>query len=229
MQKISHRHTANKKLIRKELYTVDEAIKLLKLTANAKFIETTELHANLNVDPKYADQQLRATVTLPHGTGKNARIAAFVSDDQFEDAQQAGADIVGNEELLEDIRNGIINFDLLISTPEMMPNLAKLGRILGPKGLMPSPKAGTVSINLTQTLNDFKKGKFEYKSDKTGIVHISFGKTNFNSIQLKENLVTLQKSIVQNRPPGVKRKYFNTLYVCNSMGPSIQLDLTDFE
>jgi len=123
----------------------------------------------------------------------------------------------------------MIDFDLLISTPDMMPKLAKLGRVLGPKGLMPSPKSGTVSTNLTETLTEFKKGKFEYKADKTGIVHVNFGKSNFNELQLKENLVALYQSIEQNRPAGVKGKYFKTVFICNSMGPSIQLDLKTFE
>jgi large subunit ribosomal protein L1 len=143
--------------------------------------------------------------------------------------KNAGADIVGNTDLVEDISKGMIDFDLLISTPDMMPKLAKLGRVLGPKGLMPSPKSGTVSTNLTETLTEFKKGKFEYKADKTGIVHVNFGKSNFNETQLKENLVALYQSIEQNRPAGVKGKYFKTVFICNSMGPSIQLDLKAFE
>ena len=145
------------------------------------------------------------------------------------EAQAAGADIVGNDDLIEQISQGNIDFDLLIATPDMMPKLAKLGRVLGPKGLMPSPKSGTVSTTLTETLSDFKKGKFEYKADKSGVVHVSFGKANFTELQLSENLAALYQSIEQNRPSGVKGRYFKKMFICTSMGPSIQLDLTIFE
>jgi len=230
MRKISRRHQENKaKTINIVFSDIEEGIKILKETATAKFTETVELHANLNIDPKYADQQLRTTVTLPHGVGKSIRIAVLTNDSNIAEAQTAGADIVGNDELIEQISQGNIDFDLLIATPDMMPKLAKLGRVLGPKGLMPSPKSGTVSTTLTETLSDFKKGKFEYKADKTGVVHVSFGKSDFSELQLKENLTALQQSIEQNRPSGVKGKYFKNMFICTSMGPSIQLDLSIFD
>jgi large subunit ribosomal protein L1 len=167
-------------------------------------------------------------MTLPNGSGKTTTIAVLTNENNFEEAQNAGADIVGNDDLISLISQGNINFDLLIATPEIMPKLAKLGRVLGPKGLMPSPKSGTVTTTLTNTLSEFKKGKFEYKADKTGIVHVSFGKADFTTLQLIENLTAVYKSIEQNRPSGVKGKYFKSLYICSTMGPSIQLDLSAF-
>ncbi len=230
MRKLSRRQNENFKKIKSVVHlSLEEAINLLQETATAKFIESVELHANLNIDPKYADQQLRTTVTLPHGVGKSTRIAVLTNETNFTEAKEAGADIVGSQELIDDISQGILNFDLLVSTPDMMPKLAKLGRVLGPKGLMPSPKSGTVSTNLTETLSEFKKGKFEYKADKTGVVHVSFGKANFSKNQLIENLTSLYQSIEQNRPSGVKGKYFKSLFICSSMGPSIQLDLNAFD
>jgi large subunit ribosomal protein L1 len=229
MQKFSRRYKENLKRTGKKVYSnIEEAITILKETATTKFVESVELHANLNIDPKYADQQLRTTVTLPNGVGKQTIIAVLTNEENFSEAKSAGANIVGNDELIEQITQGNITFDLLIATPNMMPKLAKLGRVLGPKGLMPSPKSGTVSSTLASTLTEFKKGKFEYKADKTGIVHVNFGKSDFTNIQLIENLQALYQSIEQNRPSGVKGKYFKSLFICTSMGPSIKLDLELF-
>lgn len=230
MRKQSRRHKENIKKTKNTVYTnLEEAIVILKETSTTKFVETVELHANLNIDPKYADQQLRTTVTLPHGVGKQVTIAVLTNEENFKEAQLANADIVGNDDLIERITKGDIGFDLLIATPNMMPKLAKLGRVLGPKGLMPSPKSGTVTSTLESTLTEFKKGKFEYKADKTGIVHVSFGKSDFSNTQLLENLKALYNSIEKNRPSGVKGKYFKSLYICTTMGSSIQLDLNVFE
>ena len=229
MRKLSRRKEKSLKLITKPIYSnIEEAILILKETATAKFIESVELHANLNIDPKYADQQLRTTVILPHGIGKQVRIAVLTNEENFEEANLANADIVGNDDLIYEISQGNLNFDLLVVTPNMMPKLAKLGRILGPRGLMPSPKSGTVTSNLKETLNEFKKGKFEYKADKSGIVHVNFGKSDFQTKQLIENLTVLYNSIEQNRPSGVKGKYFKNLSICTSMGPSVKLDLEIF-
>ena len=229
MRKLSRRHKENTEKTKNKIYSnLDESIQVLKETATTKFVESVELHANLSIDPKYADQQLRTTVTLPHGVGKQLTIAVLTNDENFEEAKNAGADIVGNDELIENITKGNIEFDLLIATPNMMPKLAKLGRVLGPKGLMPSPKSGTVSSTLETTLTEFKKGKFEYKADKTGVVHVSFGKSDFTELQLVENLQALYNSIEKNRPSGVKGKYFKSLFICTTMGSSIKLDLDVF-
>jgi large subunit ribosomal protein L1 len=229
MGKLSRRHKENIEKTKNKIYfNLDEAIQTLKRTATAKFVESVELHANLNIDPKYADQQLRTTVTLPNGIGKQSRIAVLTNNENFDEAKNAGADIVSNDELIEEITKGNLNFDLLIATPNMMPKLAKLGRVLGPKGLMPSPKSGTVSNTLEATLTEFKKGKFEYKADKTGVVHVNFGKSDFTEAQLVENLTALYDSIEKNRPSGVKGKYFKSLFICTTMGSSIKIDLNAF-
>ena len=229
MRKLSRRHKENIEKTKNIVYSnLEEAIDALKSTATTKFVESVELHANLNIDPKYADQQLRTTVTLPNGVGKQVRIAVLADEENFAEAESAGADIVGNDDLIEKINQSDIDFDLLITTPNMMPKLAKLGRVLGPKGLMPSPKSGTVSTDLKSTLTEFKKGKFEYKADKTGIVHVSFGKSDFEKDKLIENLTALYKSIEQNRPSGVKGKYVKSLFICTTMGSSIKLDLDIF-
>ena len=230
MRKLSRRQKENQIKTKNIIFSnVEEAITILKQTSTAKFVETVELHANLNIDPKYANQQLRTTVTLPNGVGKSIKIAVLTNEANHSEAKSTGADIVGDADLIEQISTGNIEFDLLIATPDMMPKLAKLGRVLGPKGLMPSPKSGTVTTTLSETLSDFKKGKFEYKADKTGSVHISFGKSNFTDLQLAENLRALYQSIEQNRPSGVKGKYFKSMFICTTMGPSLKLDTSIFE
>ena len=230
MRKLSRRQKENQIKIKNVAFsTIEGAVQILKQTSTVKFIETVELHANLNIDPKYANQQLRTTVTLPHGVGKSIEIAVLTNEANHSEAKSAGADIVGDTDLIEQISQGNLEFDLLIATPDMMPKLAKLGRVLGPKGLMPSPKSGTVTTTLTETLSDFKKGKFEYKADKTGSVHISFGKSDFTDLQLVENLKALYQSIEQNRPSGGKGKYFRSIFICTTMGPSLKLDTNIFE
>nr|YP_010478746.1 ribosomal protein L1 [Neustupella aerophytica]UVI61051.1 ribosomal protein L1 [Neustupella aerophytica] len=226
MRRTSKRFKEAKSLVQDRIYSLEEGIELLQKTATAKFVESTEVHFCLNINPKYADQQLRATVLLPHGTGKNIRVVAIASSDSGLVASEIGAERIGSEDLIEQINQGYTDFDVLIAEPDMMPKIAKLGRILGPKGLMPSPKAGTVTKNIKAAVQEFKRGKLEYRVDKTGIVHINFGKINFSSSQLQDNLLTIYKSILQNKPTGVKGKYLKRLYICSSMGPSIEIDFS---
>jgi len=207
-------------------YSIESGISLLKQMAPVNFIESVEAHISLNIDPKYADQQLRTTVVLPHGSGKSIKIAVLAPDEKHEEAKSNGADIVGSTELISDIQKGNINFDLLIATPDMMPKIATLGKVLGPKGLMPSPKGGSVTTDLSTTLTEFKKGKLEYRADRAGIVHLSFGKIDFSEQDLIENLSAVYKSIEQNKPSGVKGKYFKAFYIAKTMSPSVKIDLT---
>ena len=224
----SRRFNSLAPLVSKHPHDYRKAIALLKQTSSAKFVETAEVHIALGLDPKYADQQLRSTVILPKGTGKSIVVAVITKGDKIAEAQSAGADLVGSEEMLSQIMQGNINFDKLIATPDMMPSIAKLGRILGPKGLMPSPKAGTVTTEISNAVREFKVGKLEYRVDKTGIVHIPFGKTDFTPEDLSLNLLTIQESIDRSRPSGAKGKYWKTCYICSTMGPSIEVDIATF-
>jgi len=227
MKTISKRLNLERGKVTQDSYEMMEAIKLVKSTTSAKFNESIEAHISLYIDPKYADQQLRTTVVLPNGTGKTIRIGVLCSGEKVDEALNAGADVAGNEDLIEDIGKGILNFDLLVATPDMMPKLAKLGRVLGPKGLMPSPKAGTVSTDLSATINEFKKGKLEYRADKTGIVHINFGKADFSEQDLFENLQAFYKSVETNKPSGVKGKYIRKFTICSTMGPGVVISSSD--
>nr|WCH56206.1 ribosomal protein L1 [Calliblepharis sp.] len=212
------------KVNNQKLYQPIDAIELLQNLSNVKFIETIEAHIVLGLDPKYADQQLRSTVILPKGRGKNIRVAVVTKSQQV--SQASNADIIGSEDLIQDIMDGRLDFDKLISTPDMMPLVAKLGKILGPKGLMPSPKAGTVTTHLFDTVNQFKSGKLEYRVDRSGIVHVPFGKLNFLAIDLMTNLLALHNSIDKNRPFGAKGKYWKSVYLSTTMGPSVPIDFS---
>ena len=225
-RKLSKRTRELQSKVEDRVYAPLEAIQLLKETATAKFAESAEAHVRLGIDPTYNDQQLRPTVALPKGTGQTIRVAVIARGEKVAEATAAGADIAGSEELIEEIQKGRMDFDLLIATPDVMPQVAKLGRVLGPRGLMPSPKAGTVATDLVQAIAEFKAGKIEYKADKTGIVHVLFGKSAFSAEDLLVNLKTLQDSIERNRPSGAKGRYWRTLYISSTMGPAIEVDIS---
>ena len=204
-------------------YTIDEAVELAKKVSYVKFDPTLEAHVQTNANPKYNDQQVRWTVVLPHGTGKSVKVAAFVSDDKIEEAKNAGADIAGNTDLLAEIEKGNIDFDVLVTSPEMMRDLAKAARILWPKGLMPSPKAGTVTPKLADTINEIKKGRVEFKLDKGGVVHVGIGKLSFDNKQLEENLKALIDALNAAKPAGVKGQLIKKVHIAPTMGPGIQV------
>jgi large subunit ribosomal protein L1 len=225
MKKISRRLRELSQKVEDLAYSPLEALQLLKETATAKFPESAEAHIRLGIDPKYNDQVLRTTVVLPKGTGQIIRVAVIARGEKVTEATNAGADIAGSEELIDEIQKGRMDFDLLIATPDVMPQVAKLGRLLGPRGLMPSPKGGTVTFDLPQAIAEFKAGKLEYRADRTGIVHVMFGKAAFSADDLLVNLKALQESIDRNRPSGAKGRYWRSIYVSATMGPSIQVDI----
>lgn len=220
------KYTEAAKLVdRATQYDVAEAISLVKKTAVAKFDETVEAHIRLGVDGRHADQQVRGAVVLPHGTGKTVRVLVFAKGDKVAEAEAAGADFVGGEELIPRIQNeGWFDFDVVVATPDMMGVVGRLGRVLGPKGLMPNPKAGTVTMDVTKAVNDIKAGKIEYRLDKANIIHCPIGKASFTEEQLTENFNTLMDAIVKAKPASAKGTYMKSVTVTSTMGPGIKVN-----
>ena len=206
------------------LYDPDAAVTLLKQMPAAKFDETVELHVRLGIDPKQADQQVRGTVVLPHGTGKSVRVLVLTKGEKVKEAQEAGADYAGLEEYVEKIQGGWFEFDTVVATPDVMNVVGRLGRILGPRGLMPNPKAGTVTFDLARTIREIKAGKIEYRVDRTGILHLALGKTSFAAPALQENLTTLLGAIVRSKPSSSKGQYLRSVTLTTTMGPGIRID-----
>lgn len=211
-------------------YAPDEAIGLVKSLAPAKFDETIEAAFRLGIDPRKADQLVRGTVALPHGTGKEVRVAVFAEGDKAREAEAAGADVVGGKELVEEIQQGrALDFDIAIATPDMMSQVGKLGRVLGPRGLMPNPKAGTVTIDVGKAVREFKGGKIEYRNDRYGNVHAPIGKVSFDEQQLLENLAALVAEVLRARPASAKGRYVRNLSLSSTMGPGIKVDAGKLE
>lgn len=220
------RYVESAKLVdRTNLYDVDEAVSILKKTASAKFDETIEAHIRLGVDGRHADQQVRGAVVLPHGTGKTVRVLVFAKGDKVAEAEAAGADYVGGEELVPRIqKEGWLDFDVVVATPDMMGIVGRLGRVLGPKGLMPNPKAGTVTMDVTKAVNDIKAGKIEYRLDKTNIIHVPVGKVSFTEEQLAENFDALMGAIIKAKPAAAKGQYLRSVTVTSTMGPGVKVN-----
>lgn len=218
---------ALEKFDREQSYSVAKAVELLKDCAKAKFDETIEVAVNLSVDPRHADQMVRGVCNLPHGTGKSVRVAVFARDAKADEAREAGADLVGAEDLMEEIQGGRSDFDRVIATPDMMPVVGRLGKLLGPQGLMPNPKVGTVTPDVKKAVGDSKGGAVQFRVEKNGIIHAGIGKASFDAAKLDENLRAFVTALMKARPTGAKGTYMKRLSVSSTMGPGIKVDLAD--
>ena len=220
---------AAKQIDRTRLYDTEEAVALVKQNAFAKFDETIEAHIRTGCDGRHADQQIRGAVVLPHGTGKTVRVLVFAKNQKLDEAKEAGADFVGGDELIPKIQNeGWLDFDVVVATPDMMGIVGRLGRVLGPKGLMPNPKAGTVTMDVAKAIQDIKAGKIEYRLDKSNIIHVPIGKASFTQEQLTENFQTLIEAIVKARPAALKGTFLKSVVIAPTMGPGIKLNPAKF-
>ena len=223
MKKLAKRYAESAKLVEKNKeYDIKEALELIEKMPKAKFDETVELHVKLGVDSKHADQQVRGTVVLPNGTGKTQKVLVFAKGPKAEEAEKAGADFVGAEELIPKIQNeNWFDYDVVVATPDMMGVVGRLGKVLGPKGLMPNPKSGTVTMDVTKAINEIKSGKVEYRLDKTNIIHLGFGKVSFGADKLAENYETIMNAIIKAKPAAAKGQYIRSVSVTTTMGPGI--------
>ena len=226
MKKLSKRYAQSAELVDKtKEYEIKEALDIIEKMPKTKFDETVELHVKLGVDSKQADQQVRGTVVLPNGTGKTQRVLVFAKGPKAEEAQKAGADFVGAEELIPKIQNdNWFDYDVIVATPDMMGVVGRLGKVLGPKGLMPNPKSGTVTMDVTKAINDIKSGKVEYRLDKTNIIHLGFGKVSFGVEKLKENYETVMNAIIKAKPAAAKGQYIKSITIATTMGPGITIN-----
>lgn len=215
---------ANEAVDREKFYELAEAVRLLKDNAKTKFDETIDIVMNLGVDPKHADQMVRGMTSLPHGTGKAVRVAVFAKDDKAQEAQDAGADIVGAEDLMEEIQKGNINFDTCIATPNMMGVVGRVGKILGPRGIMPNPKLGTVTMDVNKAVSDAKAGQVQFRVEKNGLIHAGIGKASFSEEQIAENIKAFVGAVIKAKPSGAKGTYIEKVAVSSTMGPGIKLD-----
>lgn len=224
MRKRSKRYRQIEDLLEKREYSLDEAVNILKKTASARFDESVEIALKLGVDPRRAEQAVRGTVTLPHGLGKPVRVLVIAKGDKANEAERAGADYVGYEEYIEKIqKENWLDFDVVIATPDAMKDLGRLGRILGPRGLMPNPKSGTVTLDIESTVQEVKAGKIDFRVDKTGIIHTSVGKASFEAPKLKDNIKTLIQTVIKLKPATSKGAYLRSVYLSNTMGPGIRM------
>jgi large subunit ribosomal protein L1 len=228
-RKPGKKFTAASAQVEAKPYPLDQAVPLVKKIKFAKFDETVELHMRLGVDPKHADQMVRGTVVLPNGLGKSKKVLVIASGDKLREATEAGADIVGGEEMVTKIQTeNWTDFDAVIATPDMMRSVGKLGKVLGPRGLMPNPKTGTVTVDVATAVKEVKAGKVEFRVDKTGVIHVPFGKVSFDSDKLTENANTLLNAVVKAKPAAAKGKYVRSVTICSTMGPGVSLDVTPY-
>ena len=229
MQKQGKKYQAAAKQVEPRPYNLNDAVPLLQKVKFTKFDETVELHLRLGVDPKHADQMVRGTIVLPHGLGKSKKVLVIASGDKLREATEAGADFVGGEDMVTKIQTqNWTDFDAVVATPDMMRSVGKLGKVLGPRGLMPNPKTGTVTMDITQAVKEVKAGKVEFRVDKTGVIHVPVGKVSFATTALLENASSLIQAVIKAKPAAAKGKYVKSVTICSTMGPGIHLDVTSY-